>query len=173
MFLVVSDHTYGKRVPLTIGTLHIDMIIERATKQELDKISIAWGRGQLFRQIQARYVQLANQDELNKVQGTVKLTKKMKLKPDQSLKVSGKGNHPLNSKWMNVIVEPTGEENGEYTVPSYSFIKSNSKRVAIGLRNLSCQTITLHKGTAVARLSPANVVPDMLAPKLEPIKLAS
>ena len=32
-----------------IGTLHIDMIIEKATKQELDNISIAWGRGQLFR----------------------------------------------------------------------------------------------------------------------------
>ena len=87
--------------------------------------------------------------------------------------MSGKGNHPLNSKWVNVIVEPTGEEDGEYTVPSYSFIKSNSKRVAIGLRNLSCQIITLHKGTVVARLSPTNVVPDMLAPKLELIKLAS
>ena len=36
LFLVVSDHTYGKRVPLTIGTLHIDMIIECATKEELD-----------------------------------------------------------------------------------------------------------------------------------------
>ena len=80
LFLIVSDHTYGKRVPLTIGTLHIDMIIESATKQELDKISIAWGRGQLFRQIQARQVQLANQDELSKIQGTVKLTKKGKIK---------------------------------------------------------------------------------------------
>ena len=173
LFLVVSDHTYGKRVPLTIGTLHIDMIIERATKQELDKISIAWGRGQLFRQIQARQVQLANQDELNKIEGTVKLTKKVKLKPNQSLKVSGKGNQPLNSKRVNVIVEPTGEEDGEYTIPSYSFLKSNSKRVTIGLRNMGCQTVTLHKGTVVARLSPANVVPEMLAPKLEPVKLAS
>ena len=127
LFLVVSDHTYGKRVPLTIGTLHIDMIIEWATNEELDRISIAWGRGQLFQQIQARQVQLANQDELEKIQGTVKLTKKVKLKLNQSLKVSGKGNHPLNSKWVNVIVEQTGEEDGKYTVPCYSFIESNSK----------------------------------------------
>ena len=34
LFLVVSDHTYGRRVPITIGTLHIDLIIERATKEE-------------------------------------------------------------------------------------------------------------------------------------------
>ena len=58
--------------------------IENATKEELDKISIAWGRGQLFRQIQARQVQLTNQDELGKTQGTVKLTKKVKLKPYQT-----------------------------------------------------------------------------------------
>ena len=127
LFLVVSDHTYGRRVPITIGTLHIDLIIERATKEELDKISIAWGRGQLFRQIQARQVQLTNQDELGKVQGTVKLMKKVRLKPNQTLKVSGKGTHPLNSKRVNVIVEPIDEEYGEYAIPSYSFLRSNSK----------------------------------------------
>ena len=50
-------------------------------------------------------------------------------------------------------------------------LKSNSKRVTTGLRNMSCQT--LHKGTVVARLSPTNVIQEMLAPKLEPVKLAS
>ena len=73
LFLVVSDHTYGKRVPMMISPLHIDMIIESATKEELNRISIAWGRGQLFRQIQARQIQLANQDESEKIQGTVKI----------------------------------------------------------------------------------------------------
>ena len=43
LFLVMNDHTYGKRVPIMIGTLHIDMIIDRATKEELEQISIAWG----------------------------------------------------------------------------------------------------------------------------------
>ena len=43
LFLVVNDHTYGKRVPIMIGTLHIDMIIDPATKEELEQISIAWG----------------------------------------------------------------------------------------------------------------------------------
>ena len=99
--------------------------------------------------------------------------KKVKLKPNQTLKVSGKGTHPLNSKQVNVIVEPIDEEYGEYTIPSYSFLKSNSKQVTVGLRNMSCQPVTLHKGMVVARLSPANVIPEKLAPKLEPIKLAS
>ena len=68
-----------------------------------------------------------NQDELGKIQGTVKLTKKVKLKPYQTLKVSGKGTHPLNSKRVNVIVEPLDEGYSEYAIPSYSSLKSNSK----------------------------------------------
>ena len=141
--------------------------------QELDNISIAWGRGQLFCQIQARQVQIENSDALHKIQGTVKLTKRVKLKPNQSLKVSGKGNHPLNTKWVNVAVEPLEEDEDSYTIPSYTFLRSNSKRVSVGLRNMSCRTVTLHKGTVVARLSPANVVPHMLAPELGEVKLAS
>ena len=175
LFLVVNDHTYGKRVPITIGTLHIDMIIDRATKEEFEQISITWGRGQLFRQIQACQVQIEIQDALQKVQGTVKLTKKVKLKPFQSLKLSCKGNNPLNSKWVNVVVEPLEDADTEdnYAVPAYSFLKSNSRRVYVGLRNMSCRSLTLHKGTVIARLSPGNAVPSMLAPKLEEVKLAS
>ena len=43
LFLVVNDHSYGKCVPIMIGTLHINMIIDQATKEELEQICIAWG----------------------------------------------------------------------------------------------------------------------------------
>ena len=43
LFLVINNHTYGKHVPIIIGTLHIDMIIDQAMKEELEQISIAWG----------------------------------------------------------------------------------------------------------------------------------
>ena len=38
---------------------------------------------------------------------------------------------------------------------------------------MSCQSVTLHNGTVIARLSPCNAVPSMLVPKLEEVKLAS
>ena len=59
----------------------------------------------------------------------VKLTRKVKLKPFQSLKLSCKGNNPLNSKRVNVIVEPPENADIEdnYAVPAYSFLKSNSR----------------------------------------------
>ena len=147
------------------------MIIEQATKDELDQLGTAWGRGKVNRQIQARRVQLENSTQLDKITGKVRLTKNMKLKPNQSLKVKARSSNPLNTKWVNVIIEPTDDEEGSYTIPAYTYLKSNSKSVHVGLRNMSCHTVTLCKGTVVAELSPANAIPKMLAPKLASCQL--
>ena len=48
LFVVVNDSEYGKRVPIQIGTLHIDMVLERATKPELATLGKAWERGKLY-----------------------------------------------------------------------------------------------------------------------------
>ena len=146
LFLVMPDHEYGHRVPVTISTLHIDMIIEQATKDELDQLGTAWGRGKVNRQIQARRVQLENSTQLDKITGKVWLTKKIKLKPNQSLKVKARCSNPLNTKRVNVIIEPTDDEEGNYTIPAYTYLKLNSRSVHVGLRNMSCRTVTLSKG---------------------------
>ena len=95
----------------------------------------------------------------------------MKLKPNQSLKVKARSSNPLNTKRVNVIIEPTDDEEGSYTIPAYTYLKSNSKSVHVGLRNMSCHTVTLCKGTVVAELSPTNAIPKMLAPKLASCQL--
>ena len=165
LFLVMSDHTYGDRVPVTIGTLHIDMMLDKATREELESLSRVWDRGFVNRRIQAKQLQLKNESQLNNIKGTIRLTRNVKLKPGQTQKVKSRSNHPLNGKRVNVILEPTEEEEGSYTIPSYNFVKGNSRSVHVGLRNLSCRTVTLKKGTVVAQLSPANEIPKMLAPK--------
>ena len=58
LFLVLPDHTYGYRVPVTIGTLHIDMIMEQATSEELQEMSVVWGRGQLFKKLRSKKAQI-------------------------------------------------------------------------------------------------------------------
>ena len=158
-------------MPVTIGTLHKDMIIEQATKGELDQLGTALGRGKVNRQIQARRVQLENLTQLDKITGKVRLTKKVKLKPNQSLKVKARSSNPLNTKRVNVIIEPTDDEEGSYTIPAYTYLKSNSRSVHGGLCNISCHAVTLSKGTVVAGLSPANAIPKMLAPKLASCQL--
>ena len=109
---------------------------------------------------------MENSTQLDKITGRVRLTKSVKLKPNQSLKVKAKSTNPLNTKRVNVIIEPTDDEEGSYTLPAYTYLKSNSRGVHVGLRNMSCRTVTLHKGMVVAELSHTNVIPKMLAPKL-------
>ena len=72
------------------------MIIDKATPDQLDKITIAWGRGQLFRRIQAKQTQLVTEEQLDKIQGNVKLMTTDKLKPYATHRLTGKGSHPLN-----------------------------------------------------------------------------
>ena len=114
---------------------------------------------------------MENSTQLDKIAGKVRLTKKLKLKPNQSLKVRARCSNPLNTKWVNVIIEPTDDEEGSYTIPAYTYLKSKSRSVHVGLRNMSCRTVSLSKGTVVAELSPANAIPKMLAPKLASCQL--
>ena len=114
---------------------------------------------------------MENLTQLDKITGKVWLTKKVKLKPNQSLKVKTRSSNPLNTKWVNVIIEPTNDEESSYTIPAYTYLKSNSRSVHVGLHNMKCRAVTLGKGTVVAELSPANAIPKMLAPKLASCKL--
>ena len=43
--LVVPDSPYCERVPIALGTLHIDMFIKLATQEELEKVGHCWKRG--------------------------------------------------------------------------------------------------------------------------------
>ena len=79
LFLVMSDHTYGDRVPVTIGTLHIDMMLDKASQEELESLSRAWDRGFVNRRIQAKQLQIDNESQLSNIKGTVKLTQNVKL----------------------------------------------------------------------------------------------
>ena len=47
---------------------------------------------------------------------------------------------------------------------SYESIKPGSQRVAVALYNNTCEKITLKRGTIVAKVATANVIPPMLAP---------
>ena len=134
-------------------------------------MSRAWDRGFVNRRIQAKKLQIDQESQLDKIKGTVRLTRNVKLKPGQTQKVKSHSNHPLNGKWVNVILEPVENDDGDYTVPCYNYLKGNSRSIHVGLCNLSCKTVTLKKGTVVAKLSPANEIPKMLAPKLAQCQL--
>ena len=47
LMLVVDDSPYGMRVPIQIGTLHIDMALDLATEEEKRKLNHQWKRAEL------------------------------------------------------------------------------------------------------------------------------
>ena len=107
-----------------------------------------------------------NKEVLGNVKGEVKLTRKIVIPPLDTLHISGITGIRSHFKQINVIVEPREDED-MYTLPSYSFMRPGSKRAGVALMNLSNSPVTLNKGSVVAVVKAANVVPPMLAPKKE------
>ena len=82
----------------------------------------------------------------------------------ETITVSGITTINSHTKQVNVITEPR-ENLNEYMVHSYSYMRPGSKRVSVTLRNLSEKVQTFKKGTIVASVKAANLVPPKLAPK--------
>ena len=169
LLLVTKDTRYGEECPIIVGTLHIDLILSCATNEELNALSRSWKRGGLGSMVINKMAQKSG--ELDKIEGEIKLLKQIILAPGETKQVDGYSNHPLNSKRVNVIVEPLETPEGKYIVRVYTWTRGNSRRVQILLRNVSSGKVTLKKGARVARLSPANKIPPMLAPKREVIEI--
>ena len=106
--------------------------------------------------------------------GSVCLTKEISLEPFEDVTSSGLLKGPVKcsafSKHVNVAVEPLDEhkegEGSFCAVPSYTFLKPGSQRVQVMIKNITARSITVKQGERVARIKAANVVPQMLAPKV-------
>ena len=165
LFVVVGDSEYGKRVPIQIGTLHIDLGLEKAMKQELSTLGKAWERGKLYRP-KGREGEFS----LEQVDGVVKTAEAITIQPGETKKISGIVPFKGNSKRINVFTEPLErmilEEDPAWTiVPSYSECKNSSSRVGVAVKNISQKVVVIAKGQQVALVSATNQVPNMLAPK--------
>ena len=165
LMLVIPESEYSRRVPVTIGTIHIDEIIDLITVEELKTANRQWKRGIISRKVVVKQLQMKeNKDVLDHVKGDVKLTRKIVIPPLETIIVSGMTNVNKHSKRVNVITEPREDED-LFTVPCYSYMRPGSKRASVTLRNLSEQTQTLKKGTVIACIQAANLIPPKLAPR--------
>ena len=99
----------------------------------------------------------------------MKVTKAITIPPFQTVQATGITNCNTHFKRVRVITEPTDRFDNEAvrTVTIYSTLKPGSSRVSIGLRNLSCKSVTVKPKTVVAEVAAANIVPISIAPKLE------
>ena len=89
LFLVVNDSEYGVRVPILLGTLHINMILEEATLEEIKNLPAAWKRGSVGSMVLMKEAQLDQGQEILNLTAKVKLSKNLTILGLQAQKVSG------------------------------------------------------------------------------------
>ena len=139
LLLVIDNSAYGERVPIQIGTLHIDMILGIATTEELASLGRTWERGSVGRIVQSKQAQLKGIEfTLEDVKGPVKLAEKISLQPGCTVKVKGITQVKGHSKRVNAVTEPV-EKGGPIkpvavmTIPTYTVCKPGSNRATVVL----------------------------------------
>ena len=60
LLLVVPDSVHTMCTPITLGTLHIDMVIKLATKKELESLNKQWRRSLIATKLTMKEAQLVN-----------------------------------------------------------------------------------------------------------------
>ena len=90
LFMVTNDSPYMQRVPIQLGTLHIRETLQLATDEEKQSPSPAWETMSFAPHplSKAGILSEANFD-LGQVDGKVKLTKSVVIKPFQTVHISG------------------------------------------------------------------------------------
>ena len=99
---------------------NIDMILEKASSEQLAKLGKAYKRGEVGRPIHSKRV-----IELGKVCGPIKLPKSITLEAGETVKVNGLSQIKGNVKRLHVVAKPIRHEKVSevpqvVTVPTYS-----------------------------------------------------
>ena len=117
---------------ITLGTLHIDMVIEKATSEELQHLGKEWKMGVLGAKIQARQAKLEGRfpPMIDQVDHDIKLSCNVTIQPRKAMKSTAMVQLPVLSKWLNVTIEPMqniGNFPDVYVIESYTTVKSGTK----------------------------------------------
>ena len=91
LVVIQNDSAYSSRVPITLGTLHIDMIIEKATSEELQHLGKEWKMGVLGAKIEARQAKLEGKipPMIDQIDHETKLSWNVTIHPRNAAKSTG------------------------------------------------------------------------------------
>ena len=105
LFLVVPDSNYTKRVPISIGTVHIERCLQLLKEEEIPNLAHPWERPILPKHILKKEKIIEPDFNLDLVEGKVKLSKSVVLKPFETVLVSGISGSRQHRKRVNVIID--------------------------------------------------------------------
>ena len=170
LFMVVNDTNYTKRVPVQLGTLHVDEALSLVTGEEYGKLSAVWVRANFPPWPISGSTQVRESEfDLETIKGNAKITKQVMLSPFETKHAPGLTECSTHYKRVHVVTEASEKFQHGAVKPicTYLELKLGSYRLSIGLRNFSCRSVMLRPKTVVAKVSAANIVPFSVAPNLE------
>ena len=144
--LVLEDSPYGDRVPIQIGTLHIDRVIDLISQDEIDDLTRKWKRGRISTFLANRAeilnaghvtMESSTQFTLDKVLGTVKTTRAVEIPLFQTVLIQALSKVEGHEKRVNVSTNapPKPFSKSVVAIPDYTYSHQQSSRVSVGLRN--------------------------------------
>ena len=101
LILAYPDSKYSRKVPVVLGTLHVDAIYAIATEDESRSLTPAWRQGSEGRKVLAKQLSFHTGDEqaiIDQIDSEVKVTKTITIPARQAYKVSGIAKIPTLSE---------------------------------------------------------------------------
>ena len=91
LVIIQNDIAYNNWVPITLETLHIDMVIEKATSKELQNLGKEWKTGILSAKIEVRQAKLEGKIPplVDQVDHEIKLSWNVTIQPRKAIKSTG------------------------------------------------------------------------------------
>ena len=105
LFLVGPDSNYTRKVPISIGTVHIERCLQLLKEEEIPGLTHPWERAIFPRHILKKEKIMEPGFNLDSVEGKVKLSKSLVLKPFETVLVSGISESRQHRKRVNVMIE--------------------------------------------------------------------
>ena len=138
LFLVVPDSNYTKRVPISIGTVHIERCLQFLKEEEISNLTHPWERAIFPKHILKKEKIIEPAFNLDSVEGKVKLSKNLVLKPFETVLVSSISESRQHRKRVNVMIERVEGSLGDDVVlaNSYSILYPGSVRANVALRKV-------------------------------------
>ena len=165
--LIVPHSAHMQYTPIMLGTLHIDFATWLL--KELENLNKQWKRNLVVTMKEAQIVGVNDEQIISKIDNILKLARDTTISPLGTIEVKGIIKTPNHNKHVNIVVDnlPEKQHCKDITiVQQIQTLKPGSNKIPVVLRNLSCRTLKVQKGTKIAHVEASNIVPTMVNQRL-------
>ena len=126
LFLFVKDTNYTNRVPVQLGTLHINEALAIVIREEYGNLSVAWDKANFPPRPIMKSAQVQEPEfDLKLIKGQVKITKAITIPTFKTVHVPGLTECNSHFKRVHVMTEASEKFNHDAvkTICTYSMLK--------------------------------------------------